>query len=263
MRRIHAFEFNDLRWFPESFRNYGTNFLQFVSNAFDIYKCVMPVLEKGIRSSGNNTIVDIASGGGGGLIKISECLKKNVPHLQIILSDYYPNIQAFKKTKAKSPDVFEYVEGSVNATDVPLNLRGFRTQFLSFHHFRPKDAKAILQNAIDNNQPIGVFEAQQRNFKDFILTLLSPISVLLFTPFIRPLSFKLIIFTYLIPVLPLITLWDGVVSVLRTYTVSELKQMISEVSDSASFNWEICVAKGSPNGILYLLGIPCENNVSP
>src|SRR5215210_3710940 len=126
MTRVHAFEFNDLRWFPISFRNAATDFLQFVANRFDIYKNVLPLITKGIQSSGNNTIVDLASGGGGGLVKIAEHLKKSIPHLKIILSDYYPNIEAFKKTKAQQPDVFEYVEDSVNAMEVPQNLKGFR-----------------------------------------------------------------------------------------------------------------------------------------
>jgi len=65
--------------------------------------------------------------------------------LKVILSDYYPNIDAFRMTKSKQPDIFEYFEEPVNAMDVPKHLKGFRTQFNSLHHFRPKDAKAILQ----------------------------------------------------------------------------------------------------------------------
>ncbi len=258
MRRIHAFEFGDLTWFPKNLRNYGTDYLQFAANSFDIYKCVIPIIKKGIGSGDNNTIVDIASGGGGGLVKIAGHLKTSIPHLKIILSDYYPNINAFKITKAKQPDVFEYVEESVNAMDVPKYLKGFRTQFLSFHHFRPKDAKGILQNALDSNQAIGLFEAQQRDFKNLTQRLLSPIAVLLMTPFIKPFKFDRIIFTYLIPVLPLFTLWDGVISVLRTYTVTELKQMILELENNERFEWEVSIAKGKPNDILYLLGTPIK-----
>ena len=176
VRRIHAFEFEDLSWFPKNLRNYGTDFLQFGANAFDMYKNVMPVILKGVQSSGNCTVIDIASGGGGGLVKIAEHLKNSIPQVKIILSDYHPNIAAFKRTKAKEPDIFEYIDYSMNAMEIPPHLKGFRTQFLSFHHFRPKDAKAILQNAIDNKQAIGVFEAQQRNFKSLIQRLFSPIS---------------------------------------------------------------------------------------
>ncbi len=70
----------------------------------------------------------------------------------------------------------------------------------------PKGAKAILQNALDSNQAIGIFEAQQRDIKNLVRMLLSSIAVLLMTPFIKPFKFDRIIFTYLIPVLPLITL---------------------------------------------------------
>jgi hypothetical protein len=258
VKRIHAFEFEDLSWFPKNLRNYGTDYLQFVANAFDIYKDVVPVVLKGVQSSGNNTIIDIASGGGGGLVKIAEHLKNNIPHVKIILTDYYPNIAAFKRTKAKQPDVFEYIEYPVDAMKVPSHLKGFRTQFLSFHHFRPRDAKIILQNAVNDKQAIGIFEAQQRNFKSVIQLLFSPIAVLLMTPFIKPFHFDRLLFTYLIPIIPLFVLWDGMVSVLRTYTVTELKQMILELSNHALFDWEVKITKGSSSNILYLLGIPRE-----
>lgn len=258
MKRIHAFEFGDFTWFPKKFRDYSTDYLQYASDTLDIYECIIPIIKKGIESSGNHTVVDTGSGGGGGFVKIAGRLKKSFPDLKIILSDYYPNLDAFKKTKAKQPDTFEYVESSVNAMDVPPDLKGFRTQFLSMHHFKPTDAKAILQNAIDHNQAIGIFEAHQRDTGNIVRMLFSPLAVLLMTPFIKPFKFDRIIFTYLIPVLPLVALWDGVISVLRTYTVTELKQMIIELRNHQRFNWEVDIAKGKRNEILYLLGIPAK-----
>lgn len=249
-------EFGDLTWFPKSFRDFGTNYIQLAANTFDVYKSVIPILKKGIESSATTTIVDIGSGGGGGLVKIAGHLIKNIPHLKIILTDYYPNTEAFKRTKALKPDVFEYVAEPVNAMDVPKYLKGLRTQFASLHHFRPKDAKAILQNAIDSHQAIGIFEPLQRDVKNLARLLLSPIAVLLMTPFIRPLKINQVFFTYLIPVLPLVTLWDGVISVLRTYTVAELKQMVSELRNNERFDWEAGVANGKQNDIVYLLGTP-------
>lgn len=207
-------------------------------------------------STGNDTIIDIGSGGGGGFLKIAGHLRKSIPHLKVILSDICPNVDAFKKVKAQQPDIFEYIAQPVNAMDVPKHLKGFRTQFLSLHHFRPKDAKAILQNALDSNQAIGIFEAQQRDMKDLVRMIFSPLTVLLMTPFIKPFKLERIFFTYLIPVLPLSTLWDGIISVLRTYTIRELKQMISELRNSTHFNWDVGIAKGKQNAILYLLGTP-------
>lgn len=256
MKRIHAFEFEDLSWFPKNLRDYMTDFLQFGANTFDIYKSIVPVINRGIKSGKNNTIIDIASGGGGGWLKLAEHLKKDHRDLRIVLSDYYPNLKAFKRTKSKIPDTFDFIDYSVNATEVPLALKGLRTLFLSLHHFKPEKAKAIFQNAIDTNQPIGIFEAQQRNFKSIIPMLLSPISVLLMTPFIKPFKLDRLLFTYLIPILPLFVLWDGIISVLRTYTVEELNQMISELNNSDHFEWEINISPGKPSKILYVLGVP-------
>jgi hypothetical protein len=256
MGRIHAFEFEDLPWFPKNLRNYATDYLQFLANRFDIYKPVIPILKKGIDHAGNNTIVDIASGGGGGLLRIASHLKAENPSLKIILSDFYPNLAAFKHTQAQDPETFEFIKKPVDAMAVPASLIGLRTQFLSFHHFKPEQAKAILQNTIDNRQPIAIFEVQQRNIKSMIPMLFSPLTVLLTTPFIKPFKIDRILFTYLIPVLPLFIMWDGIISVLRTYTVDELNTMILQLNHHDYFTWEVGIAKGNPGDVGYVLGTP-------
>ncbi len=48
MGRIHLFEFEDQKWFPTFLRNYGTDFLQFLSNKTKMYKPIIPIIEKGL-----------------------------------------------------------------------------------------------------------------------------------------------------------------------------------------------------------------------
>ena len=253
MGRIHLFEFEDQKWFPGFLRNYGTDFLQFLSNKTKLYQPILPILEKGIRANGANQIVDLASGGGGGLLWLNSELKKTFPDLNIILTDYYPNVKAFEYTKQQA-DNFEFVTTSVDARKVPEELKGFRTQFLSLHHFRPEDAQGILQNAVDAGCGIGVFEAQESSFPSILAMLFSPISVLLSTPFIRPFKLGRLIFTYLIPIVPLFVLWDGVVSCLRTYSVEEMKDLVAGLEGADTHDWEIGKVKSGPGVVLYLLG---------
>lgn len=251
MKRIHLFEFEDLQWFPSFIRNYGTDFLQFVSNQFNFYEGISPIVIKGVKKSRTNQIIDLASGGGGGWKKLSKYLKMEIPDLTIILTDFYPNIEAFKKTVQAHPDVFEFRTEPVNALNVPKTLKGLRTQFLSFHHFKPVDAKRILQNAVDSQVPIALFEAQERDFQHLIKNMFSPLMVLLTTPFIRPFRWGRIIFTYFIPIVPLFVLWDGVISVLRTYTVEEMKAMTKTLEDSNKYIWEIGKSKNGQS-VFYI-----------
>lgn len=256
MKRKQLFEFEDLSWFPKNIRNYGTDFLQFVSNQFDFYRSVIPILQKGIEKSETNTIIDLCSGGGGGWKKISEHLKNGKVNFKVIFTDFYPNIVAFQKAIKQDPEVFSFEKKSINALDVPSELKGLRTMFLSFHHFKPDDAKQILKNAVDANQPITIFEGQERNIGNVIKFMLSPINVLLTAPFIKPFKIGRIFFTYLIPIVPLFVLWDGVVSALRTYTIPEMDEMTKSLNNSDLFVWETGKTKERGITILYLLGYP-------
>ena len=141
---------------------------------------------------------------------------------------------------------------------VPSDLKGVRTQFLSLHHFTESDAVQILQNAVDSNSPIAIFESQERDVKSVLAMIFSPINVLWMTPFIRPFSFGRIVFTYLIPLVPLFVMLDGILSALRTYTIPEMNELISRVNGHEKFEWKVGRQKSGPVGILYLIGEPLK-----
>lgn len=253
MSRLHLFEFEDLKWFPSFLRNYMTDFLQYISNNMELYEPVIPVLEKVINKSNTNQIIDLGSGGGGGLLWLNSQLKKNNPDLKILLTDFYPNIDAFEHTKKQS-DNFEYLKTPVDARKVPKGLIGLRTQFLSLHHFKPNDAKKILQNAIDSKSNIAIFEAQERSIKSILFMFFSPISVLIYTPFIKPFKLGRILFTYIIPIVPIFIWWDGIISALRTYSVKEMEELIDDLKNKDDFHWEVGRINSKKVPLLYLLG---------
>lgn len=257
MSRLHLFEFEDLKWFPKIIRDYMTDFLQFTANKFDFYKTLVPILKKGLSRIDDREIVDLASGGGGGWLSLSKHIEKEIPDIRVCLTDFYPNRAAFEYMKQKRPDFFTYSSSSVNALDVPKELHGkLRTQFLSFHHFKMDEAQQILQNAVDTESPILIVEAQKRSFSDFIRFFFSPINVLLITPFIQPFSFGRIFFTYIIPFVPIFVWWDGLVSVLRSYSKKEQEMMIEKLTNKETFDWEIDFVRNGPIKIYYLLGQP-------
>lgn len=256
MKRIHFFEFGDLKWFPKHLKDLMTDFLEFGANQFNIYEKATPILKKGLSKASKREIIDMGSGGGGGWPKIIENLKSaETPEFKIKLTDYYPNIGAFKKMQSRFAQTIEFEKDSIDATNVPSTLKGFRTMFLSFHHLKPKQAQQVLQNAINSGEPIGIFELQDRTILSLIfMFVFAPINAILTAPFLKPLKLTRLLFTFLIPILPLIIWFDGVVSNLRTYSEIELKNLVNQCNKNSSYEWQIGKIKNGPGFILYLLG---------
>jgi hypothetical protein len=76
------------------------------------------------------------------------------------------------------------------------------------------------------------------------------------TPFVRPLTGKQLLFTYLIPIIPLVYAWDGQASLVRMYTFEDLRQLLPAAVDD--YVWEMGPAP-KPDGKhqgYYLLGLP-------
>jgi len=126
------------------------------------------------------------------------------------LTDLYPNLKS-----ASHPHILWLAE-PVDATRVPQKLGGVRTMFFSFHHFRPDAAKAILKDAFDRRRAICIFESGSGTLLGLISMIGVPVAVLALMPFARPFRWAYLLFTYLIPVMPLVVFWDGSVSMLRT-----------------------------------------------
>lgn len=255
MGRIHLFEWEDQAWFPTRIRNYMTDFLQFLTNKTRMFSPLAPEIDQLMKASRTNQLIDLGSGGGGGLLSLNEDLQKINPSVRFHLTDLYPNYQAFQFTQSKARN-FKAVPAPVDARNVSKKLKGIRTMFLSFHHFRPQDAIQILQNAVDSSQAILIAEGQERSAPSLIAMFFSPITVLFVTPFIRPFRWSRLLFTYLVPVVPLFVWWDGMVSALRTYSVPELTALIQQVKEKESFDWKMARIKSGPAHLIYMTGIP-------
>jgi hypothetical protein len=78
-----------------------------------------------------------------------------------------------------------------------------------------------------------------------------------FTPLIRPFRWSRLLYTYVIPIIPLVLLFDGVVSCLRTYRPQELREITKKLSGIA-YQWEVGEYSRASGRvpITYLIGSP-------
>lgn len=209
------------------------------------------------------SIVDLCSGAGGVMPSVLSCLKQQGNlEAQLLLSDLYPNqeaVQRFSET-----DHISYHSAPVDVTRLDEAPPGTRTLINAFHHLRPEQARELLKTARDSAQPLLIYELTDNKmplwFCFLILPIMWPIMIinaLLLTFKTRPLPWSQLLFTFALPVVPVLFGWDGMMSYARTYGFGDLKELL-EGLETESYSWEMGYAP-RPNGRtfgIYLLGKP-------
>jgi len=256
MRRLHWIEIADQNWCPPVFRDALTHFLQLSANRGKYYRPILQRFRQALIKSRSERVIDLCSGSGGPWISMYQEIRDSEV-TEILLTDLHPNIRATIPCKAQG---IIYCSEPLDAQNVPSMLKGFRTLFASFHHFPPRKAAAILENAVRSNQGIGVFEITERRFSVILRVLItSPLIALFLVPFFRPFRLAYLFWTYIIPVIPLLIAFDGTISCFRTYTVEELRDMINRLH-APQYEWQVGKEKPEdqhgPFDVTYCIGIP-------
>jgi hypothetical protein len=271
MRRIQYIEIHDQSWFPSAIRDEITDALQFGFNKIKAYSPIAPVLQDAFDSarpsaSDRKTIVDLCSGGGGPWFDLAKKIQRRLPNgdpqpLQIWLTDKFPNVSGTENISKSDASLnhIAFYPSAVDATNVPRELKGFRTLFTSFHHFPPDQARSILQNAVDAGEGIGIFEITRRA-PAAIARVFAWTAFLFFgTPWVRPFRWTRLLWTYVIPIIPLVLMHDGVVSCLRSYRPSEMLELVRELStNDKDYEWKAAefAANFWQPPVTYLIGCP-------
>jgi len=253
--RLQLFEFEDQPWFPRTIRDFATDYLRYIEARFALHLPVLPLLRSALEESGTSSVIDLCSGAGGPLPAVYESMAAAGIPLRITLTDLYPNLDALRSISASYPSAITYVASPVDATRVPTEMRGLRTMFNSFHHFPPEAARSMLSGVVAAGEPVAIFEIPERAVSTVLPLLLTPLFVAVATPFVRPFRWSRLLWTYLVPLIPITCWWDGLVSQLRAYTVTELLELTRGLED---YTWTAGrVPIGStPGHLTYLLGRP-------
>ncbi|KAK4133646.1 hypothetical protein BT67DRAFT_442566 [Trichocladium antarcticum] len=228
---------------------------------------------------GNYTIIDFCAGGGGPTPSIEHHLNHPgrrrgatqpsasdqkgqdetapPPPIKFILTDLHPHPHLWAEAARQSANI-EYVPYPVDAANVPGALverhrdggkkKVLRLFNLSFHHFDDALAMRILKGTVDGAQEgegFGIFELQDRGIAGFLSCCLFGMATLMMAPYFallwgEPLA---LLFTYVLPILPVVLVFDGWMSCLRTRTTDEvvalLKACGAEGGQEEIAKWEI------------------------
>jgi hypothetical protein len=259
-QRFHLLEIADQAWCPRILRDGLTDYLRHAEAVMRPYDPALPRVQRALARCGEQRVLDLCSGAGGPWVPLLSAWEKTGGGpIEVRLSDQRTSPEAWARAAESSAGVIRPCPQPVDARAVPKDLPGFRTLFAAFHHFRPNEAREIIRDAVRQRRGIAILEVTQRTPLSVFLACFSWLFVMLLTPGIRPVRVSRLVLTYLIPVIPLLVTFDGVVSCLRSYTVDEFGEFAAAVAgDGDAYDWEIGEVPypGFPIPVTYAIGVP-------
>jgi len=213
-------ELEDYPWFPSSLRKMQLEYVGWISVQLNLYR---PVLNEIIKFPSKQWI-DLASGSGW-----PACYLQNnaSPQIHYTLSDLYPD--------SVSNEVKKHVEVEPESLDLNKFLPQYGKQyslFNAFHHFPLAQQKLLIKKMKEARASCIIAEVLEPSLLSFIQVTLAALILQPLTSWaIRPFSVTRMITTYLIPIQLFTVAWDGWLSVFKSKTAKQYKELVCEFAD--------------------------------
>lgn len=215
-------ELEDYAWFPPVLRRFQVEIIGEIACRMKIYSC----LAGDLRSLTNDrkVVTDLCSGSGLPAICLIRSLRD--PDIQLTCTDLYPQPPKHHTTGT-------YQSDACNVLTLEPDPNIVYTMFNAFHHFTDLQKKQIIERMLHQKSRFLFAEILEPGLLSLISVIVASLAgTIIFTPFIKPFSWKRIVLTYLIPVNILTVLIDGIISVfratndqiLRTLFANEIKE---------------------------------------
>lgn len=225
MKRIHLPQISDQSWFPFFLRRNIHEFMTWFVGKVGAAAPFLPVIEEGLAHADQIIALDMEQGAG---------FETLAPLLD-------PNV-------AVNHQKLEELNPTESGLYVSVN---------SFHKLKEKEAKDLLDQIAAKGHPIAIVEGNNDSlWQVFGMTVIVPVTVLLTTPFVKPFRWSRLLFTYLIPILPIVTFLDGALALLKLYAPADLNELTASL-EYEDYSWRSGKLDNGRGGkIIYLLGYP-------
>jgi len=223
MKRKEIPQLTNQEWFPPILKLYINEFVTWFVGKVNAAKPFLPVVNEGLKYA--DKIIAMQMNVGAGFESLAPLLDKNIPVEEVMLK----NFTADKKGL--------YI--SVNA----------------FHQLKPDEALDVLDKISASGNPVVIVEGNNDSlWQAFGMTVILPLSILISAPFVKPFHFGRLIFTYLIPVILLVSVLDGFIALFKLYAPADLDEMIQKIQNR-NYTWRSGKMDNGRGGkIIYLIG---------
>ncbi len=236
--RLHLVEFNDLAATPAALRDVIVESLSRSLRWGRMLRGLVEPFRGFLTAAGTDEVLDLCAGAGGPASTLATELGARGAAPRFLLTDLFPRPAAWTAVRAEHPGVIDFVEDPVDATAIPRSLSEGRARVVinAFHHFSPSLARAILADAVAGSRGIFISEALVRNPLSFLAFGPAGLAALYAEPLLATkdrLAKALLVWAT--PIALLAGTWDGLVSTMRIYEESDLRQMVAPLGDR--FRW--------------------------
>lgn len=225
MPRVNLPELMDQPWCPTPIREEITSSLRHMESLFDPFRVIVPRVGELLALSETRRVVDLCSGAGGPAIDVARHLRDRGDPAELVLTDLYPNRAAAEADRAGH----RWWPTPVDAARVPEGLVGVRTVFNALHHLDPEVVVGVLRDAALNRAPFLSVEVVHRSPRGVIHTTAIGVGAWPLS-WLRPWTARTLMLCAVFPVVPLVLVWEGFASCMRSYGEDELVRLAREAS---------------------------------
>jgi hypothetical protein len=223
MKRKQIPQITDAAWFPPFLTRCVHEFMSWFVLKVNASKPFLPVIQEGLQYA--DAIVVLDKNAGAGFETVRDFLPADIPV-------YHEDMEHCRADQSGL-----YL--SVNA----------------FHKLNADQAKNLLNTIATKGHPVVIVEGNNDSlWQVFGMTVIVPLTVLLTAPFVKPFRLERLLFTYLIPVLPIVTLIDGFLALFKLYAPADLDELTTSIAQPG-YQWRSGKMDNGRGGkIIYLKG---------
>ena len=232
-KRYTGKELHEHGWFPALWRDQLTDFLSFFNIYSGTYKPALRRMLDILRSPDMPSVyTDLCAGCGLYDWRFAQYLSKHLGRsLRVRLTDLYPSYRQWKEIAELSGGMVEPAGRPLSAAEAIRRFEGLHVMFSGLHHFSPDGIGEMVRSAVENGRTLAFFDYARRTWLlwEALMMLASLPFMIVTAPLVWKFSWKRLLFTWVIPVLPLLLLIDGWLSRLRAYRPEELQKILDRI----------------------------------
>lgn len=245
-------QISQLRHTPQIFKNLLTEFLDSLVELVAANKPFISLLEVSPTSSFYLHAPEV----GGSSALLAPFLQKDFPLNSITLLSDQLDKKRLAQLQSLSPETFKNIYLQ-KMTDLPKEGTSPRIliSINKAHLLTDTELGDLLYKMSQTYDQILIGEGNNKSLRQVIgMLILSPFMACLLTPFVKPFRFSRFIFTYPIPVMPLMIAWDGIIALFLIRTPEKILTLARQHS-GPQWNWRAGKHPNNRGGfVIYLHG---------